>query len=204
MGKTAHPRPDPGGRLSAIGQSGGVARAVPRTSQTAGASRNHADRREEMSGLAATMAKTGAEAVAGVCVEDLGDPGSIPRREGPTWGPSHRTAAALFLAGLVLAVAGSLAYVRVAYGVWTPFEAPAVIDGYRLADAQPASLVAVRAWARLHDRDPRSPVILEPIVGRLPLAAHVWDGRHVLVRLPADAWLRVGPDAYLRYQRIDS
>lgn len=134
----------------------------------------------------------------GAWIEDLGGEAPV---EGPHWLLDRRATVRLVLASALALAFLFTGYVRFAYGVWTPVESPAVIDGYRLADSAPVALAEVRAWATIHDPGPREPIMLEPVLGRLPLSGHAWDGRHVGLPLPADLWLRVGPDRYLRYER---
>ncbi|HEX8938988.1 MAG TPA: hypothetical protein VF763_02400 [Candidatus Limnocylindrales bacterium] len=131
-------------------------------------------------------------------VEDLVG-GDGPDR--PGWLLDRRTTLRLVAAAALACGLLFTAYVRVAYGVWTPVDSPVVIDGYRVADGSPVSLAELRAWAGGHGSDPRPPLILEPLLGRLPLSGHAWDGRHVAMPLPAALWLHVGPDRYLRYER---
>lgn len=122
--------------------------------------------------------------------------------EGPHWLLSRRGTLRAALALLLAIALLFLGYVRLAYGVWSPVEVPTVIDGYHLADEGPVSLADARAWLAAHSHDPRPPLVLEPLLGRLPLSGHGWDGRSVALGSPSALWLRVGPDAYLRYERL--
>ncbi len=101
----------------------------------------------------------------GAWIEDLGGEAPV---EGPHWLLDRRATVRLVLASALALAFLFTGYVRFAYGVWTPVESPAVIDGYRLADSAPVALAEVRAWATIHDPGPREPIVLEPVLGRLP------------------------------------